>query len=464
MRVSLVVRNGLIFTGDGPPFHGSVAVADGRIAAIESGDLGVDADEVIDARDRAVIPGLIDPHVHIGHGDEHARELWSEGCSAIIGGVTTIYTYFRKHPFEYLDSARTLIRDGVGKSPIDFAVLLPMFTRANLDEIDAYASRLGIRGFKFFPGIKGEDAAKMTDLPHTGPMLPIDDAFVLDGLRRVGAVDGAVAFYHAENPDLNAASTARVKAEGRSDLRAWCDSRPDYGEAHSVRDGLWWQRLTGCPIYFVHLSSGVALDAIREERSRRPDARIFVETCPQFLAFDRDADIGVIGKMSPPFRGPDDQAALWEGIADGAVDTIGSDHGAFMRAEKQDAWTARSGFPGLATILPAMVTYGVRAGRISMEDLVRVCSTNAARVLGLYPRKGSLQPGSDADIVVVDAERERVVDAAQLQSRSDFSIFEGRSLTGWPEWVVVGGRVVLRNGALDAPIRSGRYLGGEFAQ
>lgn len=459
MRASIVIRNGLIVTGDGPPFRGSVAVRENRIVALADGDLDLDADELIDAAGRPVIPGLIDPHVHIGHGDEHAKEFWSEGCSAISGGITTIFTYFRKYPFDYLESVSRLIDDGGAHSPIDFAVLLPMFTRTNLDEIDEYARVLGIRGFKFFPGIKGDDAAKMTDLPHTGPMLPIDDAFVLDGLRRVSDVAGGVAFYHAENPDLNAAAAARIRAEGRADLRAWCDSRPDNGEAHSVRDGLWWQRLTGCPVYFVHVSSKIALEAVKEERATRPGAPIYVETCPQFLTLDRDADIGTIGKMSPPFRTPEDQAALWQGIADRSVDTIGSDHGAFLRAEKRDAWSGRSGFPGLATILPAMVTYGVKRGRITIEDLVRVCSTNAARVLGLYPRKGSLRPGADADIVIVDTEVERIVDPAALHSRSDFSIYEGRSLAGWPRWVVAGGRVVLRDGTLDAQPGTGRYLG-----
>jgi dihydropyrimidinase len=464
MRASLVLRNGLVCLGDSEPFRGAVSVQAETITGVFAGDPEIDSDETIDVGGRFILPGLIDPHVHIGHGAPHAEEFWSEGNSAIVGGVTTIYTYFRQHPFDYLSSVARLIDEGQANSPIDFAVLLPLFTATNLEQVADYARDLGIRGFKFFPGIKGEDAARMTALPHTGPMIPVDDAFVLDGMRRVAGVPGGVAFYHAENPDRNADAAARVRSEGRADLRAWCDSRPDYGEAHSVRDGLWWQRLTECPTYFVHLSSKIALEAIREERRAHPGQRVHVETCPQFLVFDRDAPLGVIGKMSPPFRTSVDREALWEGLADGSIDTIGSDHGAFMRSDKQDAWTARSGFPGLATILPAMMTYGVRQGRISISDLVRVCSANAARILGLYPRKGGLSPGSDADIIVVDPDRERVVDPANLASRSDFSIFEGQSLSGWPEWVVVAGRVVLRDGRLDSPARAGRYLGARAVQ
>src|SRR5262249_25682190 len=158
---------------------------------------------------------------------------------ALVGGVTTLLTFYRRHPFNYLDLLPEVISAGEANSPIDFSIHLPMFTLQNLEEMPEYHHRFGINGFKFFPGIQGADAAVMTSLPHTGPMQPVDDTFLLEGMRRVAALPGALALYHAENAELNAAAAARIKAEGRDDLRAWCDSRPDHGEAHSVRDGVW---------------------------------------------------------------------------------------------------------------------------------------------------------------------------------------------------------------------------------
>ncbi len=459
VELDLLIRDGRLCREDGPPARGSLGVRDGRIVVVAASAAGLDAREVIDAENRLVMPGMIDPHVHIGHGAPHASEFWTEGSSAVGGGVTTMLTYYRRHPFNYLDLVPELIAAGEANSPIDFSIHLPLFTRQNLAELPEYRRRLGINGFKFFPGIKGSDAAVMTALPHTGPMLPIDDPFVLDGMRALAAMPGTLALYHAENPTLNAAAAARVKTEGRADLRAWCDSRPDYGEAHSVRDGLWWQRLTGAPLYIVHLSSALALEAVLEERRRGPQGPLWVETCPQFLTHTRDSEIGTIGKMSPPFRTHEDCGRLWQGIAAGEIQTIASDHGAFLRADKRDAWSGRSGFPGMATILPALMTHGVRAGRISVPDVVRVFSANAARIFGLFPRKGTLGPGADADVIVVDDRTERVVDPRVLRSRSDFSIYEGQRLTGWPTHVVSRGRVLLRDGQLVAVCGGGRFLG-----
>jgi dihydroorotase-like cyclic amidohydrolase len=458
VKLDLLIRDGRICREDQPPARGSIGVRDGRIAVVAASAEGLDAPDVIDASDRLVMPGMIDPHIHIGHGAPHASEFWTEGCSAVVGGVTSMLSYYRRHPFNYLDLVPELIAAGEASSPIDFSIHLPLFTRGNLDEIAEYRHRLGIIGFKFFPGIKGADAAVMTALPHTGPMLPIDDTFVLDGMRAVAGLPGALALYHAENPELNHAAAERVKAQGRADLRAWCDSRPDHGEAHSVRDGIWWQRLTGAALYIVHLSSAVALEAVMEERRRGARGPLWVETCPQFLTHTRDSEIGTIGKMSPPFRTQADCDRLWQGIAAGEIQTIASDHGAFMREDKRDAWSGRSGFPGMATILPALMTHGVRAGRISVPDVVRVFSANVARIFGLFPRKGALATGADGDVIVVDDQTDRVVDARALHSRSDFSIYEGQRLTGWPTHVVSRGRVLLRDGTLVAERGGGRFL------
>jgi dihydropyrimidinase len=228
MKLDLLIRDGMICREDAPPVRGNLGVRDSRIAVVAASAAGLDATQIIDAGGRLVMPGTIDPHVHIGHGAPHASEFWTEGCSAVVGGVTTLLTYYRRHPFNYLDLVPELIAAGEANSPIDFSIHLPLYTRQNLDELPEYHRRFGITGFKFFPGIKGADAAVMTALPHTGPMLPIDDTFVLDGMRAIATLPGALALYHAENPELNAAA-ARIKADGRADLRASCVVRQPPG-------------------------------------------------------------------------------------------------------------------------------------------------------------------------------------------------------------------------------------------
>src|SRR5499427_3966208 len=178
MQLDLLVRDGLICREEVAPVRGAIGVQDGRIAVLAASAEGLTAKEVIDAEGRLVMPGMIDPHIHIGHGAPHASEFWTEGCSAVVGGVTSMLTYYRRHPFNYLELVPELIAAGEANAPIDFAINLPLFTRQNLEEIAEYRRRLGVIGFKFFPGIKGADAAVMTALPHTGPMIPIDDTFV----------------------------------------------------------------------------------------------------------------------------------------------------------------------------------------------------------------------------------------------------------------------------------------------
>lgn len=462
MELELVIQHGKLCDGVNPTRDGQIGIANGKIAVVASNEVELNAQETIDAHGYLVTPGIIDPHVHLGHGDEHASEFWTEGRSALIGGITTLLTFYRKYPFTYLNFVPELLKQGEENSPIDFLVHLPLYTRDNLEETQLYYSRLGIRGFKFFPGIRGDDAAKMTDLPHTGPMLPIDDSFVYEGMNRVGQLPGAIALYHAENPDINASCAEQVKAQGRNDLQAWCDSRPDFGEAESVLEAVYWQRVTGCPLYVVHVSSAAALEVLAEEKRKRPNAKIWVESCPQYLSLTRDATVGTLAKMSPPLRTNRDQDRLWEGVANGEIDTIATDHGAFKRADKQDAWHSRSGFPGMATMLPAMVTYGLREGRVSQEQLIRSLSVNSAKIFGIYPRKGSFVPGADADVCVIDLETPRIVDPARLESRSDFSVYEGQQLYGWPRHVIRRGAVLVRDGEISVSKRGGgRYLGWE---
>jgi dihydropyrimidinase len=454
MQVDTLVSGGTVISPDFGRRRLDIGIQDGRIVGLYEPGARVEAGQTIEARGLYVLPGVVEPHIHIGHGAEHARDFDTETASAVVGGVTTILNFFRKHPYNYHESLPRLIEAGEQNARVDFALHLVLFTEDNLEQIPSYIEDFGITSFKFFSGIGTTDHVNVR--PQIGPIQPIDDGFLLAAFRKLAAYDGIMTLVHCENAEINARAKAEVQRQGREDLVAWCDSRPAVGEAQHVNHALFFAQAAGVPLYLVHLSSQVAVEAARPARAA--GWPVYLESCPQFLTHTRESDVGVVGKMSPPFRTAEDTAYLWQRVADGTIDTIGSDHGAFTRAEKQGVWTGASGFPGVATILPVMLSEGVRTGRITLERAVEVTSANPARLFGLYPQKGCIAVGSDADLALVDLDLERVVSHTDLASRSDFSIYDGWTLTGWPVLTMVRGQVVMRDGQVVGEKGNGRYL------
>ena len=212
----------------------------------------------------------------------------------------------------------------------------------------------------------------------------------------------------------------------------------------------------GCPLYIVHITIREGVRIVREARGR--GKRVIGETCPQYLTLTKDFD-PVIGKINPPLRELADSDALWDGLSGGVLSTVGSDHAPTSLRHKEDLWSAIVGMPGIETSLPALLSEGVNKGRLSLERVVDVTAHQPARVFGLYPKKGTLQAGSDADLVVVDLEEARVVDANKnLHQGSDFSPFDGRTLTGWPVLTVLRGQVVMEGGEVTAAPGTGRFV------
>lgn len=459
MDADVVIHNGRLVIPRQGIVEASLAIKDGRISAIFQGALhDWRAREVVDAGGKYVLPGAVESHMHIGHSGPHAKEFGTETASAAIGGVTTILTFFRKHPYNYHELVPHLIADGEANARVDFGIHLVLFTEDNLARIPQYVREYGILSFKFFPGIKGEDAAIMTALPHTGPMLPIDDGFLMEGLRTVGQIPGAVAQVHAENAEINSRATEKLKQAGRNDFLAWCESRPAEGEAEAASRAIYLAKQTNCPLYLVHMSSEAALSQIR--RLRNGGAPVYAESCAQYLTHTKESPVGALGKMSPPLRTAQDNQAIWDALADGTVQVMATDHGAFKCHEKLtgDIWHASSGFAGVATLVPVLLSEGVNKDRISLERVVEVTSYNPARIFGIYPRKGTIAVGSDADLAIVDMDWERKVTTDMLSSGSDFSIYEGWKLRGWPVRTLVRGRTVMEDGKVVGSPGYGKYL------
>jgi dihydropyrimidinase len=194
-------------------------------------------------------------------------------------------------------------------------------------------------------------------------------------------------------------------------------------------------------------------------RSKVEYPKIFVETCPQYLTLTKDSPLGSLGKVNPPLRSSEDTEALWRGISEGLVDTIGTDHCPNPRETKTgDIWNARPGFPGSATMLPVLLSEGVNKKRVSLERVAEVTSFNTAKIFNLFPRKGTIQVGSDADLCIVDLNLSKIVEAKMLQSQSDFSLYEGWDLKGWPTLTMVRGKIVMKDGGIVGPKGHGRYI------
>jgi dihydropyrimidinase len=447
-RFDTVIRNGTLVIPRQGELAATVAIADGTIAGLLDPAEDTEANETIDARGLYLFPGLIDPHMHIGFTGLPLSDVRSETRSAAIGGVTTILNYVLKsepydEPYrEFLDYVRRLAH-------VDMGIHFGIFSRRHIDELPHYINDLGVSSFKFFMSYKGDEALKRG-------LTPVDEGLLYEFLRELPKYPGAIANIHAENIEVIWQCEERVRALGLDGLTAHNLARPGFAEAKDVMAASYLGQITGAPLYFVHISSREGIEAVRQHR---PGGRVFAETTPHYLSLTVDSACGLLAKINPPVRTTVDADALWEAIEDGSIDTVGNDHAARMRADKAgDVWHAGAAFPGVGTMLSVLLDEGFHKRSISLQRIAEISSFNTARIFNLYPRKGTIQVGSDADIAIVDLNCERTVDAGYLQSRADFSPWEGLTLKGWAVRTLVRGRTVMQDGEITAPEGYGVYL------
>jgi dihydropyrimidinase len=412
-----------------------IGLLDGRIAAILAPGTEADTRDVIDASGLHVLPGVVDPHVHFGLG--HPDDWETESRAAAQGGVTTVLNYIQSSQSYRLEEPAERERASRA-SVVDFAIHPIVMNEQHLGEIPEYVAAHGVRSFKYFANFKGEEGAYMG-------VAGTNTGFFYALARAVARHPDAVLAVHPENIETIWRIMPEVKASGRDDLAAWTLARPDFVETHDIFTALLFGHRTGANIYIPHLTCREGLELVR--RHRADGWRATVETCPHYLTHTLDSPIGTLGKVNPPLRTHDDIEALWEGLADGAIQTVGSDHNSRPRAKKEGSiWTASAGFPSITTLLPLMLSEGFHRRGLTLERIVELTATNPARTFGLHPRKGTIAVGADADLVLVDLEREQTVDSKYCDSRSDFSIWDGWTLRGWPVATLLRGVVVMRAG------------------
>ncbi len=333
---------------------------------------------------------------------------------------------------------------------VDYAFHFSTASELHIRELESYVKDYGVTSVKYFMNFKGEEG-RYLGLDGT------DDGYFYDLLRESARVGKMTVVCHTENIEIVNRVRRRVQAEGGDKLTDWARAKPAFTEAENCVRAMYFAEHLGARVYFPHLSSRLALDEVRKWRNRYGD--IHVETCPHYLTHIADMELGGIAKANPPFRSADDRDAIWEALADGTVDVVGSDHSARRRAAKEKPmWVAAQGFPGIATILPVLLSEGYHKGRLSLERIAAVLTSGPADVFDLGPAKGRIAVGSDADFTVVDLDRERVVNPAELGSYADYSLYEGWTLKGWPVRTIVRGMTVMQDGKLVGKPGYGKYL------
>ena len=474
MNADLVIRNALV-VGESSVFHGGVAAAGGVIIAVGADRWLPAGQTTIDARGRMLLAGAIDPHVHLGVGgtaDEAklAEDFRTEPRAAATGGITTFVTnHEHAHGPSYITTTQTSEHNGQTvtlldkakafgeeRSVIDFRFTGLPQTRENLDEIPRMVAE-GVTSFKFYPSYQGEEAADFG-------IKTLDWGFIFEGFERLAAARNEsvvpIGMVHCEEPYICAVLKDRLRADGRpGSLGDWADSRPAEAEAMQIFDVGMVAKITGCRAYIVHTSSKVGTDTIRYLKNMGVD--IIGETCTHYLTLTRDSNLERWAKVNPPIRGKADQDRLWQALADGTHEVVGSDDcGTYTRREKmaKDFWDAIPGFSDMAVTPTLLASEGVRTGRLTWEQMSRILSANPATYYGMFPKKGVIRVGSDADLMIFDPDEEWEISGEALNYTSDFSIYEGRKAVGRPITTIVRGLPVMERGEIVAPIGHGTYV------
>jgi dihydropyrimidinase len=450
-----LIRGGTVVTAGGRS-RSDVLLAGGRIAALGAGLDAPAGAEVVDAGGCFVLPGGVDPHTHLQlpmMGTGVADDFLSGSAAAAAGGTTTILDFVGPDRGEPPLSALRRWQGWASRSALDYGLHMTVswWGEGFRAEMAPLVREHGVASFKFFQAYKG------------GLMLPDED--IIQGFLRCREL-GAVAQIHAENGDLIAYLQAKLVAEGVTGPRGHVLSRPPQVEGEATYRAITMAEITGVPLYVVHVSAAEAAEAIGRARLR--GVNVVGETLPGFLGIDAtvydhpDFDQAAGHVMSPPYRPKGHQEALCRALASGALSTTGTDHCCFTTEQKRlgrdDFRRIPNGCGGVEDRLHVLWHLGVNGGFLTPERFVAVTSTNAARAFNLWPRKGALEVGSDADVAVLDPARTKTLSARTQRQRTDFSVWEGREVKGVVVHTFAGGRHVWEDGDLRAEAGAGRYL------
>ncbi|MDR7871508.1 MAG: allantoinase AllB [Tissierellaceae bacterium] len=442
--VDLVIKNSKVVTGD-KTIQGGVAIKNGKIVAIGFDEDLPESRQVIDGQGNYLIPGGVDPHVHIRYPGGAHRETFETGTkAAAAGGITTIIEHPISNPPQYSVEILNKRVEAVKEQAIVDVAFLGAAGGGHLDQITKIG-KAGILGYKTFL----HEAPEGRESEFEG--LTSKDNFELNEVLKEISKTSLLASAHAEDNDLVSGGIAKLRGEGKTYSKAHCESRPPIVEVLAVERLIRLAKENGTRLYLVHMSAPEAIELAK--KARLEGQEIYIETCPHYLYLTEDAldEFGTYAKCNPALRDKDRVTKMWDYIQDGTIDTIGSDHAPYTVEEKErkkeDIFVAPSGFPGIETSMPLILT-AVKEDKISINRAVELLSTNPSKIFGLYPKKGIICPGADADLVLVDLDEEYTIHASEMLSkaRNVAKVYEGKSVYGKIKKTILRGKVIYDNG------------------
>jgi dihydropyrimidinase len=442
----LVIANGRVVTETG--IQRADVAADGDTISAIANPGSLDGERIIDAEGKHVLPGAIDPHTHHGIYRGLDEDAETESRSDLVGGVTTIGNYFRR-PDAYEEIMPEYFEQAEPNYYHDYFFSLGLLSYDHIEEIPYIVDELGITSFKWYKNYKNVAPEKF------GVDCEMEDDWADAFIRKLAEQDASTTLgHHSENMEITSSlgdnpylDDGVDEDQEYRDYDVLVEQFPDYAEAQSMiaSGALARQHDYDDNFYAVHISAGRSADELAMLHDAGWD--IIGETCTHYLCLTAE-ECDERHNVNPPVRTKEDQETLWKRVADGTISCIGTDHCCNLSEDKigEDVPDSLPGFPSTATMLPLILSEGVNEGRISLERAVEVTSTNTAKAFDLYPKKGTIRVGSDADLVVVDLEETKTVTPELLQGAGDYSPYEGREVTGWPTQTVVRGQLAYDDG------------------
>ena len=421
----------------------NLIIDDGKIIGLTN-DVPA-CDNKINGHGLICVPGPIDTHVHYGVYSPIDQAAKTESHAAAIGGITTMMRMLRLGD-SFSSSLQPQLDSASQNHYVDYAIHASVFTPKQIEEMSLCVKK-GITSFKIYMNLGGEVGHVYMDMPPNSSSLvaakvDVTDAIVEQTVKTAASL-GCPVLVHAEDYESCGCGIKTAREKKQDGLSAWSESRSPEFEAKAIKTVSKFGRDYDCVIYFVHIGSERALLQIEEER--KLGTKIFVETCPHYLTLSYEKQQGYLAKVMPPIRTENDRKAIWRALSGNKIDTIGTDHVANqlkLKLDGDDVWGALAGFPGIGTVLPILLNDGVNQNKITLEQFVQFTSTNAAKIFGMYPQKGTLEKNSDADITMIDLKKEKKVTSDLFGGFSDYIVYEGRNLKGWPVKTIVRGEIV----------------------
>lgn len=456
--IDILIKNGLVVS-ENKTIKADIAIEGEKIIAVGN-NIDFAATEIIDASKKLVLPGLIDAHVHMGCASWNAvspNDYYHCTMAGAIGGVTTIIDFALQVKGDSLVSTIEKFQAKANDSvAIDYGLHLSM-TDVNpntLSEIKDLID-IGVPSIKMF----------MTYRSHNIMVNDYDMLQICKYTNEYGGLPGA----HCENNTIAEKLYEIFESKGNRNPYNHALAKPNYVEAEAINRALYLAKTTGSPFYVYHLSTKEGLEIIRE--SRRKGQKIIAETCHHYLTLNSDnlrREDGVNYLCSPPLRNNEDQEALWKGLTDGTIAVVSTDEAGFNSKDKSDAIAKSSlenvpnGLPGIEYRLPILFTKGVLNKRINIKQLVEVACVNPAKIFGLYPQKGAISPGSDADLIIIDPNHKKIINKETHAMKTDWSPYEGLEVTGYPIHTILRGKIIVKNYQFCGLKGYGKFIPGRI--